>query len=278
MAIVRYLEYRQFDQRRVVVNDAVMGLLAGSQLSSHFLGLTAGSKHRLADIFPHVEHIKRFNLRTGPARDILLNADAHLAAMAVPYVLSLHEDYMMHCLALLRDAGLLSNASYRQIRSDTMHSRFESVTGGQIAQESMELYHLYRLMRNCHIHAGGRASSGLASHLAGLSPSARNLWGSVTHEPLPSISVHDILRLTQAELAGLLAIVKRIAEDVNTILVQVYPRDKWADLLVVDAKTIHDIDKISHNERTKKVAGIARMHYGPLKFTTQEIEDAISRR
>lgn len=99
--IAQFLQYRRHDAARIQANNAIMALLAGSHLASHTLQLTDGSAHLLPEIFPRVPHIRRFNLETSQARLLLLDAEVHLAAMAVPYMLAIHEDFANTCLKLL---------------------------------------------------------------------------------------------------------------------------------------------------------------------------------
>jgi hypothetical protein len=83
-----------------------MGLLAGALMAAHMLQLTRGSDRLLPEIFPDIPHIRRFNLTTTAARDILSAGDVHLGAMAVPYALAIHEDYLKTCLLLLQRGGV----------------------------------------------------------------------------------------------------------------------------------------------------------------------------
>jgi hypothetical protein len=87
-AEVKFPQYRQYLRQRQLVNSAVMALLAGSQLANHTLQLTRGSDRPLKEIFPSVPHIDRFNLKTDAASDLRSDAEAHLSAMAILYILT----------------------------------------------------------------------------------------------------------------------------------------------------------------------------------------------
>src|SRR5690606_22350707 len=97
----KYRAYRDYVDSRVEVDNAMMALLAGSRLASNTLQLTGGSKRTLAELFPAVEHIERFNLRNDSARELLLDADRHLTSVALPYALATHEDFVVSSLATL---------------------------------------------------------------------------------------------------------------------------------------------------------------------------------
>jgi hypothetical protein len=79
-----FAAYREYRKKRTDASNALMALLAGAQLASHLLKLTDGSRHLLPDIFPSVPHIRRFNLSTEQAIELLDAADEHLGAMSVP--------------------------------------------------------------------------------------------------------------------------------------------------------------------------------------------------
>ena len=103
--VVRFADYRQYEQVRTEASNAVMGLLAGARMAEHMLQLTEGSDRLLPEMFPQIPHIGRLNLKTGAARGILAAGDTHLGAMAVPYALAIHEDYLRTCLTLLKRGG-----------------------------------------------------------------------------------------------------------------------------------------------------------------------------
>lgn len=103
MPEIHYPAYRTYVDTRVEANDAMMALLAGSRLAAHTLQLTEGSTATIASVFPAVEHIRRFDLRSDIARDLLRNADFHLASVAVTYALATHEDFATSTLTRLRD-------------------------------------------------------------------------------------------------------------------------------------------------------------------------------
>ena len=105
MREVRFTQYRSYEARRVDASNAMMALLAGAGMASHLLQLTRGSKHLLPEVFPQVPHIGRFNLRSELARKILDAADVHLGAMAIPYALAIHDDFLRECIDLLVTAS-----------------------------------------------------------------------------------------------------------------------------------------------------------------------------
>lgn len=278
-SIVRYAQYRQFDAERVKINDAVMGLLAGSQLASHFLQLTEGSNYFLADIFPNVSHIARFNLRSDLARDILGSAEDHLVNMAIPYILALHEDYMKHCLDLLVHANVMSKTQAKDTTSSTAHAEFETRLGTSFTPESLELFQILRLMRNCRIHSGGRVSTPLASALAALSPGAHSAWRAITKTSLEVRSKGELVMMGQSDLVAAFALTKRLTDEANVTLGQTYPRDLWADMLVEDM--IDYFGKLNRGvnlmQVERRIEGFSRTHYDVLRLTDTELASAFAK-
>lgn len=105
MPEILFRDYREYAASRVEVNNAMMALLAGSRLAAHTLSLTAGSNATLGQLFPAVEHIDRLNLRSDSARQLLQDADHHIASVAIPYALATHEDFVTDMLALVEGEG-----------------------------------------------------------------------------------------------------------------------------------------------------------------------------
>ncbi|MGV1009493.1 MAG: hypothetical protein ACOYBY_12895 [Dermatophilaceae bacterium] len=96
-------------------------LLVGSRLAAHTLSLTAGSTATLGQLFPAVDHIERFDMRSDVARDFLNNADHHIASVAVPYALATHEDFVKEMLALLKAEGRTLITHGKRVKAWNMH-------------------------------------------------------------------------------------------------------------------------------------------------------------
>ncbi|MEV4814919.1 hypothetical protein [Micromonospora tulbaghiae] len=276
MALVQFREYRDYAQNRQEANNAIMALLAGSQLANHVLHLTQGSEMQLSDIFPAVPHIKRFNLRTDRAQQFLSEAEEHLCAMAVPYILAIHEDLLVTMLRMLARDGHLTVRRVDDTKSHNMHSTFESITGHILPTGSVRQFHLLRFMRNCLIHAAGAANQALVRHIASLDAATIQNWEKLTGHPLVgSVTLGQKVSFQQGELIACLAVTKRIAEECNAALVSKISRQTWADYVVGEFKD--GGGSTTANGCLRKVKGIARFHYAALQLTEQELQDAISR-
>lgn len=262
--------FRTHQKAREEVNSSIMGLLAGSQMAVHLLRLTEGSNQLLADVFPRIPHIKRFNLTTSAAQSILDAAEVHLGAMAVPYVLATHEDYMKSCLKLVeRHNGLALHAE--NTNSARQHEVLQTASSCQFSPVALEQFHLIRLMRNCMIHSGGEISNALASHCSILSYGARAGWEKLTGS-LPEFKTGTgKVSFSQAETVAILAVTKNLARQTNEILQRFIPRTAWGEIMMEDLdKHGPGLPKDAH-ERIRKVKGYARHYYSALGFSDSEI-------
>ena len=277
MGIARFLAYRNHEDSRIEANNAMMAMLAGSRLAMHTLSLTSGSKHMLPEIFPAVEHIGRMNLKVDSAQKLLADAESHLSAMAVPYALALHEDYVTICLKLLQRARLINSQGVKEASPKTMHQKFELAASYGLSIVSMEQFNFLRLLRNAIIHAGGLPSVDLLTLSTSLSSASAKNWEELTGVP-PYLLVKpgQPVKLHQGELVAALAITKSLAEQMNEGLQGALPRDVWADLLCEDFAI--ELSKYKHEQqRARKLPGYARKNFDVIGLSADEIKKAAQR-
>ena len=274
MTVARYPQYRDHERQRIQTNDTMMGLLAGSKLASQTLRLTEGSGLVLSQIFSRVEHIERFNLRTDKAREILDDAENLLGILAVPQVIGLQEDLLKGMLLLLATTPAEIKQS-EDVKAAFVHDRFESVAGPTFTAESVELFHLVRVARNTHIHAGGRADTKLINRYKKTSPEALAVWEHITGGSLPEYSKHDNVKLGLLELIGILALSKRLSEEANVALQSALPATAWCDLVVEDWLAT----KRTGNEKQvlRQLLGFARHGYAVLGLSDDDLLQAMDR-
>lgn len=276
MTVIRFAAYRQYEAARVEASNAMMALLAGAQLASHLLRLTEGSARLLPEVYPRVPHIGRFNLTSEAAREILDAADTHLGAMSVPYALAIHEDYLKTCLALLARAGRCSAATAANTNLAGQHTAIAAATGGSFGADSLAQITTLRLMRNCTIHAGGRANAALINHLATWAPSTEDGWVRLAKRSPRTLRVGASVTFGQAEMILALAVTKSLDREANQLLQPALPRELWADLVIEDLLNDSPSAKRAP-DGLRKARGIARHHYGPLVLTEPELDAALSR-
>ena len=272
---IRFPAYRFYEAQRIEANNSVMALLAGAHLATHTLTLTRGSNHLLPDIFPNVPHIGRFNLTTSMATTILENAEPHLAGMSVPYVLAIYEDFVKtSALPMMVQAGRMTNSNVKDANSGTMHEELMNATSSSLDVHSLELFHVLRLMRNCVIHAGGLANRTLADLCSQIAPGSKALWERITGIDFPSPNAGDLVKLHHAEIIATLAIVKRLARDVNLLLVRSYPRSLWAEMVARDALQQSSGNLGNPSQAMRNIKGLARHHYAALNLEEPELRIA----
>lgn len=271
--VVRFPGYREWEEKRVEASNAMMGLLAGAQLAAHLLKLTEGSRHLLPEVFPHVDHIGRFNLTTDEAAAILASADRHLGAMSVPYALALHEDYLKTCLDLLFRAGLCTKSTVSNTKLAAQHSKIAEFTGGSFNAHRLAQLDTIRIMRNCMIHDGGRANSALVSKVAAWSPTTEALWVKLAPS-LRGITVGDQIAFGHQQLILTLAVTKFLSREANVLIQPVVPREIWAAVVVEDVVQ-RTASPLPLRDQTRKVRGAARFDYAPLRLTEAELGAAL---
>ena len=277
MAEVRYRDYRKYQQQRDATNTAVMGLLAASHMSSATLHMNRGSSHTLSELYPTVPYIHRFNLRADIAQQVLDDADATVALLAIPQIIAIQEDLLKGMLRMIAtNSPGASRSLYNDAKSATVHERLERHSRVSVDPDALEIFHLLRVARNTHIHAGGRADVTLVDRRASLSHSAEAAWSRITRAPAPTYSMGREFRFRYADLIAMLAVAKRLARDANTALQACVPRQVWAAMVLADWRQETSKHNLSAAQVESKVMGFARRFYSPLAITREEAAFAIS--
>jgi hypothetical protein len=274
MSIVKYPAYVRAEQERISTNNAMMGLLVGSKLASRTLELTEGSQLTLSAMFPKVEHIGRFDLKTETARQVLNDSESLLGGMAVLYAFGLHEDLMRDMLSLLADDQHISPADVKDIKSFEIHSKFSALTQTTFQSELLEIFHIVRQIRNARIHNGGKVKAHLVAEVSNLSLSARNLWKATVGTDVPDYVEDDIADVGLSELILILAVTKRLSEAANEGLQKSVSRSHWLKIFKADVMGSGDLVG-NGGQRLRKVKGFARQFYGPLSFTPEELQSIL---
>ncbi|MFD6106718.1 hypothetical protein ACFWFQ_29115 [Nocardia salmonicida] len=275
--MVRFRAFREYEEHKAEANNAMMALLAGAQLSAHLLRLTEGSDRLLPEVFPAVDHIQRFNLKSDEARRILLSADPHLGKMAVPYVLALHEDYMRTCVGLLADHGVCARGLARGNLVD-LHPAFATATAQPFDADMISYITVLRLMRNAVIHNGSVVTQVLRDELDTWTTSQEAGWIDLAKRNPRVLAVNDRIDLGHGEMVVALAVTKRLDREANLGLQAALARTCWA-ALVVD-EVVAEQPKILHDAKValKKARGVARHHYNAVSLTDAELEAEIAGR
>lgn len=237
MSEILYPDYRNFVNKRIEANNAVMALLAGSQLAMHTLQLTEGSTATLKNVFPAVNHIKRFDLRTSDARVLLSNVEFHLASIAVPYALATHEAYVTGLVNDLKSWGYAVNSS--GLNASNMHERVFDALNESRPDHLLQIFHVLRLARNGIIHRQGKASDQLISAIDGMDNHSINLWKrrNLNNTPRDIIKQDGTLNLTAETIFTAFASSKELGRSLNNCLQRKLDPQIWARIAILDYKS-----------------------------------------
>lgn len=279
MSEVLYPRYRAYIENRVELNDAIMALLAGSRLAGHTLSLTVGSEATLSELFPAVQHIRRFNLRSDVARELLNNADHYFASLALPYTLAVHEDFVMSTLDWLAQEGVQVTEngkplrSWGRIRAWNMHEILFESLGEFPPEEWLQSFHVLRETRNCIIHAGGVIDDKLRGAIKEMGSNARSGWKSISLGTPEDIEKEAKVLLTAEHIFLVLAVTKHLGREINRHLQIRLGKPAWARIVVKDFQA--STSKVPHSSSWRRaLIGYARHRYGGIGLSAAQLEAA----
>lgn len=282
---VEFPDFRQYEETRQEANNAMMALLAGSKLAAHTLQLTSGSRQLLPDIFPGVEHISYFNLRTDAATELLLDTGHHLGAVAVPYALAVHEDFVMTVLELLNTLGRVRSApgnsndpTRNRVKAWNMHEAVFMTLGQPVpargsAEVALEHFHLLREMRNTHIHSGGLISSELRDQVTAISVPAQAAWDRIARRTPADVIAMPRLRFTTFDIFAAFGTTKALGRTINTLLRDGLTATEWADICRSDYSTLSS-KAAGSDQWIRGLLGHGTAFYGTTSMTQTDLLNA----
>jgi hypothetical protein len=279
--IVRFPAYRQFSAARIEINDAVMALLIGARLGEHALKTSAASRGALLpSLYGQIPGIARVNRTAGDAAQLLADAETHLAYMAIPYALAVHEDFLVSAAIMVRDDGRDAATSgfalprledLTKLSLETGHEYIAERCGTELDGTLLPLFHLIRRIRNRIIHAGGRPGSHLLPAYHGLPRDARESWEHLAGRPLPDAVESGRLMLEEGELVAVLAVSRNLVQKLNDLLAHKLSRGYWASLVVADYRAAYPQRFGERDRRMRRVQGFANQSYRALRLTCDEL-------
>lgn len=284
-AWVEFPSFRQYESTRQEANNAMMALLAGSKLAAHTLQLTTGSRHLLPDIFPGVEHIGYFNLRTDAATALLLDTGHHLGAVAVPYALAVHEDFVMTTIEMLLQLGYVRNApgkSTNQTKNPAsawnMHQTVfltlgQSPPARGSSLVALEHFQLLREMRNAQIHNGGCISPRLRQEVADMSDVAASGWLRLARRTPADVISRGDLRFTIFDIFAVFATTKALGRSLNELLRESLTPSQWAKVCV-DDYCARSSKPSGSDSWIRGLIGHAAQNYGTVGLMEQHLVEA----
>lgn len=275
MPEILFREYRDYVANRVEVNNAMMALLAGSRLAAHTLQLHAGSTATLAHLFPAVEHIRRFDLRSDSARDLLHDADKHIASVSIPYALATHEEFVIEMIDFLKREGATLATHGKQVKAWNMHTVLFETCGYPAPVDWMESFHVLREARNCIIHAGGTASPDLKTLIGDMGTGSQLGWAHLNlgHFPRALVDGDGRLALTAEHVFTAFAVTKGIGRAINAALGAHLGVRTWARVAVEDFAASTSKPRNSSGWQ-RGARGFARKLYAEASVSDADVERA----
>jgi hypothetical protein len=261
-----------------------MALLIGARLGQHALSTSpADPKTHLPDLFGRISGIERVNRTVEDAAQLLEDAEHHLASMGIPYILGVQAAFLSDAIEMLRndgkdDPGDTWTIAWRPDPNDIHLSELHEYIGERCGQplpaELLDPFHLIRRIRNRITHFAGEAGSRLPGEYKALRRDSKAKWETITGRPL-SIGPTGRLELAEGELVATLAITRALARVVNESLAQTISRESWAKIVVADYRSLEPQRFGERPKQLRRVRGHARLFYGSLRLTEDELADAL---
>ncbi len=274
MSEINFARYREYVVARVEANNAMIALLAGSRLAAHTLQLHRDSPHQLPGLFPAVRDIDRFNLLPDRASELLLDADTHLAAVAIPYALAVYEAFVKDAVSMLESEGYTISQERGALNAGRMHRTLYDGAGVPEPADSVALFHVLRCARNAQIHHAGAITAEVLDAVGSLTDQQRARWESLTMGETEAMFVNGQLRFTVGHLIAAFAVTKESARRINEVLGQKLSRESWARYAVQDYAATAEHPRNSRQWK-RGLLGFARFHYlGGLQLNEVELREA----
>lgn len=274
MSEIKFERYREYLNARVDANNAMIALLAGSRLAAHSLQLHIGSPHQLPGLFPAVRDIDRFNLLPERASELLLDADAHLAAVAIPYALAVYESFVKDVANLVLGEGFAVSQDRNALNAGRMHTTFYTAVAEPEPEETVALFHVLRAARNAQIHHGGAITAEVREQMDSLTTGQRERWEQLTMGQAGDLFVEGRLRFTVGHLIASFAVTKEAARQINKTLGKKLGSETWARLAVEDYSSSSDHPRNSRQWK-RGLLGFTRFNYlGGITLAEADLEHA----
>jgi hypothetical protein len=277
---VRHRQFRDIERLVDSANDAALGLLVGDRIARADLATLPATDRgkQLSELYSSstVEDIRRFDFLVPAAEGKLLAAERELCVMAVPFAVSLYNEYLVNAAGLL-ELGHIGRSGREP--HEMMLGKLEAHLrdyGVSVAGDWRGLLRVLQTVRNRIIHAGGVPGEVAISQWEKLPPKAQGLWIKVTGRPMPFGSPTERLDWGGPEIRGVFLVVRQALKEINGSLQEVLPREFWADLFVHELRVESPQARGSRSGafllRRASAAG-----YGRMAFTSQELRDAVER-
>lgn len=260
--MVSFPAYRLHEDGRVEANDAMVALLVGARLSNHMLSLMEGSSSYLTEVFPQLPGVTRLHVTIPRARSLLENSERHLALMAIPYSVSIHEDYLNRCVDMMCVAkgDPPSGVSFHKRKLRNIYTTLEELGLPAVSVGDGHLFELVRRIRNQIVHEGTLVGDVLGHYQS--EPGIGQAWRVLAKRDLNKSEDGQYLRIEASELFGCLAILKKLADQLNVSLQSTLNPNAWVTIAV--GAFLQEMKPGNPNQMARRLLGYVRHNYGAL--------------
>ncbi len=278
--LIRYPAFRDFSKWRVQTNDAIAAAFVATQIgATEAARMVAGGvgEELLSDAFPTVADARTMSVKLSKAVDQFAESESFLAAMAIPFAVSVYNDLLVDAARLLQIDGQLldiGNPEARMLGPLRGDLRRAGLTPESDAESLVDFV---QALRNKIIHSGGVATAGLAQTWQKVALHAQARWIRTAGAPI--LVPGKRVQLAYPEVRATLAALYRSVIEVNGALATSVSRATWLRVAVDDVLSQVSVERstvrAAMNRRARKFLAL---HYRPIGLTDDEIDRELARR
>jgi hypothetical protein len=278
---IRFPQYRAYEKVRAEANDAASTMLVSMRLASEHIRPLAGRSEMLPEILPDVADLTLMRVSPATLMRKIDDADRHFAYMAMPYALSVYESFVKDVLRMVASDDGLGGEQLEDITAiklSELHSETSSRLGLRLDPTMLEAFEIARRLRNRVVHFGATSGGNLARDLRNdYSKEAQAQWTMWARKPLEVGTGQKPLPLTSRDAIAVLAVCKRLSEELSSLLGPSLPPARWADIVVSDLRSQRPRSWQDRRNRLEKVTARAKEHYDQLHLESTDLAAAVAR-
>ena len=277
---IKFPAYRHYELSLINANDSIMALLVSSHLSRTVLNRSPENKTLLPDLFENVTDIKRLNRTMSDAVDILSRSEYYLSAMALVYILAIHQSFMEDVVKLLQSQGykvmaLDSEMKPVKINASNVHGAIEACFGSKLDEELLKNLYFMRRIRNRIVHFGATPGDRLRKECKSMSSAEAKSWNQLTKRSMQELVLSDRLDLGSSEIIGALALSRRVAYNVQDLLRKNVDKGAWASIALEDCVSLNSLSFKDPVRRRAHFAGFVKQFYGGAQLGEEDLDAAM---
>ncbi|GAB3578161.1 hypothetical protein GCM10027406_13900 [Leifsonia lichenia] len=254
-------------------DNAVMALLVGAHLASASLALAHESSVLISKMYPTVPHIARFALRPERAQRELSESEEHLARIAIPYALSVHEDFINRLRNDLLAASVPLLTRGKKWNAENMHTIVFDSMGAALPDE-LPTFDLLRRIRNALIHSGGLVDQYLEDGIAAVQGDAEKRWFRIAGHPPKAIVDGELVTVGAGEIMVAFSVTRSLSKLAHEASLVAIPRTLWLAECVDDFLAHHREHVRSGRLLKSRLEQWADRFYEDFHFSWAELDGA----